>query len=72
MIRIRTLDELTFPRGARVFYRVDYNVPLEGTRITDTTRIDETGIQFIPREDEGSAEHLRETSLWATVSQVRC
>src|SRR5438067_4317621 len=42
MIRIRTLDMLTFPRGARVFYRVDYNVPLEGTRITDTTRIDET------------------------------
>ncbi len=42
MIRIRTLDNLTFPRGARVFYRVDYNVPLEGTRITDTTRIDET------------------------------
>ncbi|HYU24314.1 MAG TPA: phosphoglycerate kinase, partial [Thermoanaerobaculia bacterium] len=42
MIRIRTLDKLTFPRGARVFYRVDYNVPLEGTRITDTTRIDET------------------------------
>ncbi len=42
MIRIRTLDNLTFPRGARIFYRVDYNVPLEGTRITDTTRIDET------------------------------
>src|SRR6185436_16460730 len=42
MIRIRTLDDLTLPRGARVFYRVDYNVPLEGTRITDTTRIDET------------------------------
>jgi phosphoglycerate kinase len=42
MIRIRTLDNLTFPRGARVFYRIDYNVPLEGTRITDTTRIDET------------------------------
>ena len=42
MIRIRTLDQLTFPRGARIFYRVDYNVPLEGTRVTDTTRIDET------------------------------
>src|SRR5947207_10256127 len=42
IIRTRTLDKLTFPRGARVFYRVDYNVPLEGTRITDTTRIDET------------------------------
>ncbi|HEV2718665.1 MAG TPA: phosphoglycerate kinase [Thermoanaerobaculia bacterium] len=42
MIRIRTLDNLALPRGARVFYRVDYNVPLEGTRITDTTRIDGT------------------------------
>src|SRR5216684_210283 len=42
MIRIRTLDDLSFPRGARVFYRVDYNVPLDGTRITDATRIEET------------------------------
>jgi phosphoglycerate kinase len=42
MISIRTLDRLNFPRGARVFYRVDYNVPLEGTRITDATRIEET------------------------------
>jgi len=42
MIEIRTLDSLSFPRGARVFYRVDYNVPLEGTRITDATRIEET------------------------------
>jgi phosphoglycerate kinase len=42
MIRIRTLDDLSLPAGARVFYRVDYNVPLDGTRITDATRIDET------------------------------
>jgi phosphoglycerate kinase len=42
MITIRTLDDLSFPRGARVFYRVDYNVPLDGTRITDATRIEET------------------------------
>ena len=42
MIEIRTLDSLSFPRGARVFYRVDYNVPLEGTRISDATRIEET------------------------------
>ncbi|HEV7764031.1 MAG TPA: phosphoglycerate kinase [Thermoanaerobaculia bacterium] len=46
MIRIRTLDQLSFPAGARVFYRVDYNVPLVetsgGTRITDATRIEET------------------------------
>ena len=40
MIKIRTLDHLPLP--ARVFYRVDYNVPLDGTRITDATRIEET------------------------------
>lgn len=42
MIKIRTLDDLNLPSGARVFYRVDYNVPLEGNRITDATRIEET------------------------------
>jgi phosphoglycerate kinase len=42
MIKIRTLDDLRLPRDARVFYRVDYNVPLEGARITDATRISET------------------------------
>jgi phosphoglycerate kinase len=42
MINIRTIDQLTIPAGARVFYRVDYNVPLEGARITDATRIEET------------------------------
>jgi phosphoglycerate kinase len=42
MITIRTLDQLQIPAGARVFYRVDYNVPLDGARITDATRIEET------------------------------
>jgi phosphoglycerate kinase len=42
MIKIRTLDQLHIPTGARVFYRVDYNVPLDGVRITDATRIEET------------------------------
>src|SRR6185436_1329118 len=42
MINIRTLDQLQLSAGNRVFYRVDYNVPLEGTRITDATRIEET------------------------------
>jgi len=41
MIRIRTIDQLRL-RGARVFYRVDYNVPLEGGGIGDATRIEET------------------------------
>jgi phosphoglycerate kinase len=41
MIQIRTVDELEL-REDRVFYRVDYNVPLDGTRISDDTRIEET------------------------------
>src|SRR5438270_1439016 len=42
MIKIRTLDDLRLPKDARVFYRVDYNVPLDGSRIADATRIEET------------------------------
>jgi phosphoglycerate kinase len=42
MITIRTLDALDIQPGQRVFYRVDYNVPLEGTAISDATRIEET------------------------------
>jgi len=41
MIKIRTIDKLAL-RGSRVFYRVDYNVPLDGDRITDATRIEQT------------------------------
>src|SRR5438477_9526555 len=41
MITIRTLDDLR-PLPARVFYRVDYNVPLDGARVSDATRIEET------------------------------
>jgi len=42
MITIRTLDTLPITENSRVFYRVDYNVPLEGTTISDATRIEET------------------------------
>jgi phosphoglycerate kinase len=42
MIEIRKIDQLDLNPGARVFYRVDYNVPLDGARITDATRIEET------------------------------
>src|SRR5437764_7286289 len=44
MTKIRTLTDLPLP--ARVFYRVDYNVPLHtddgGARVSDATRIEET------------------------------
>jgi len=41
MITIRTVDQLAI-EDSRVFYRVDYNVPLESTTISDATRIEET------------------------------
>ncbi|HVG22653.1 MAG TPA: phosphoglycerate kinase [Thermoanaerobaculia bacterium] len=49
MITIRKAENLALENGSRVFYRVDYNVPLEGTRITDATRIEETlpTLQFL-------------------------
>jgi 3-phosphoglycerate kinase len=55
MITIRTLDQLRITRGSRVFYRVDYNVPLEGTRITDATRIEETLPTLRALRDKGAA-----------------
>lgn len=41
MIEIPTVDQLELD-GGRVFYRVDYNVPMENGGIADTTRIDGT------------------------------
>ena len=35
----KTVRDLTGAQGARVFVRVDYNVPIEGGTITDDTRI---------------------------------
>lgn len=55
MITIRKAETLPLKEGARVFYRVDYNVPLDGTTISDATRIEETlpTLQFL--RDRGAA-----------------
>ena len=55
MITIRTIDQLALSSGSRVFYRVDYNVPLEGSRITDATRIEETLPTLNRLRDRGAA-----------------
>jgi phosphoglycerate kinase len=55
MIKIRTLDDLKLKHGARVFYRVDYNDPLDGARITDATRIEETLPTLRRLRDSGAA-----------------
>src|ERR1051325_2024551 len=63
MIRIRTLDDLAFTSGTRVFYRVDYNVPLDDGRVSDATRIDETLPTLRRLRERGAAlviaAHLR-------------
>ncbi|MBI3299039.1 MAG: phosphoglycerate kinase [Elusimicrobia bacterium] len=40
-LNLKTLDQLDY-KGKRVLLRVDYNVPLDGERVTDDARIRET------------------------------
>lgn len=40
MSSFKTLDDLDQIAGKRALVRVDLNVPMDGNRVTDTTRID--------------------------------
>ncbi|TPW19539.1 MAG: phosphoglycerate kinase, partial [Elusimicrobia bacterium] len=40
-LNLKALEQLDY-KGKRVLARVDYNVPLDGERVTDDTRIRET------------------------------
>ena len=55
MIEIKTVDQLDFEPGTRVFYRVDYNVPLDGEEISDATRIEETLPTLLMLRERGAA-----------------
>jgi phosphoglycerate kinase len=55
MINIRTLDQLPLSSASRVFYRVDYNVPMEGSEISDATRIEETLPTLRSLREKGAA-----------------
>jgi phosphoglycerate kinase len=55
MIQIRTVDQLDLDAGKRVFYRVDYNVPLDGARIADATRIEATLPTLMMLRERGAA-----------------
>ncbi len=52
MIKVTAVDELSL-RDTTVFYRVDYNVPMENGEVTDATRIEETvqTLQFLRERD---------------------
>ncbi len=54
MIAIPTVDQLDLSES-RVFYRVDYNVPLDGRRIADATRIEATIPTLLMMRERGAA-----------------
>src|SRR5690349_23672925 len=50
--QFRTLDDVD-PRGKRVLLRVDLNVPMEGGRVTDLTRIERVAPTITEIADKG-------------------
>ena len=54
-MRLRTLDDLGDVAGARVFVRADFNVPLDGTRVADESRIAATVPTLRELRERGAA-----------------
>lgn len=54
MIDIFPIDQLDLDRR-KVIYRVDYNVPMEGTTVSDATRIEETLPTILMMRERGAA-----------------
>lgn len=54
MIDIFPIDQMDLERK-KVIYRVDYNVPLTGTKVSDSTRIEETLPTILMMRERGAA-----------------
>src|SRR5437588_9774259 len=50
--KFRTLDDVDV-RGKRVLLRVDLNVPMEGGRVTDATRLERVAPTILELSDKG-------------------
>src|SRR6478752_699386 len=54
MTRFRTLDDMGDIRGKRVLVREDLNVPMDGARVTDDTRLRAAAPTILELADRGA------------------
>lgn len=52
-MRFKTIDDLPDIKGQRILVRVDINVPMEGTKVTDSTRIERIKPTILELADRG-------------------
>ena len=77
---MKTLKDLGDLKGKRVLMRADFNVPLDGTTITDDGRIKAALPTITALREEGAKVILmalsclwpRSPSVWASCSASRC